>query len=77
MSELKELNKKRVHRGWLNVDYDDNDGNDGNDGNGNTPTYKALVLENQDTKEEIRFDTGNIVIDYVLYTQYINSSKCC
>lgn len=63
--DLKELNAKRIHRGWLDTDYDDGDGS----------TYRALVLKNQETDEEIRFDTGDFIIDYVLYTQYISSSK--
>lgn len=63
MSNLKELNKKRIHNGWLNTEHND-------DG-----SYKALVLENRNTGEIIKFDTGDFIIDYVLYTQYISSSK--
>ena len=59
------MNDKRIHSGWLTADYDDGDGS----------TYRALVLENQETGEVIRFETGDFIIDYVFYTQYINSSK--
>lgn len=65
MNDLKELNKKRIHSGWLDTDYSDGDGS----------SYKALVLKNNETGEVIRFDTGDFIIDYVLYTQYISSSK--
>jgi hypothetical protein len=62
--KIKLANSKRIHRGWLDTDYDDGDGS----------SYRALVLTNNDTNEEIRFDTGDLIIDYVLYSQYIASS---
>lgn len=62
--KIKEANKKRRHRGWLDIDYNDSD----------QSTYHGMVLENMDTKEKIRFDTGDFIIDYLMYKLYIESS---
>lgn len=55
-------------RGFISVDYDE----------GDQSTYRGLdlsVRENEKDKEEVKFNTGNITIDYIDMTKYIDENN--
>lgn len=62
--ELEEIQRKRIHRGYLTIDYDEPD----------QSTYRSIELTNTETDELIKFDTGDFIIDFIMFKLYTQSS---
>jgi hypothetical protein len=62
--KIEKANKGRIHRGVLSVDYDEF----------NQESYTGLELKNMDSKKVMKFNTGDFVIDFLMYKLYIESS---